>query len=198
MDGFREPVGAQPASVYWRRRFAVVIVIVALGALLWAVFSALGSDGGAGAEPEPTVSTSPSPSVTPDLARACTGADVELVAEPTKAQFASGTAATFKVTATVVGDLPCTLDPTSGESSLAITSGDDAIFSSTACDSPMVLGDKALLLQAGDVKDFEVSWNGGRDTAGCAAETAEAKPGYYWATVTVAGIPAEKVQFVIS
>jgi len=201
MDGMRQPVGEQPTSVYWVRRLAVVLGIVALGLGMWALFSFFGSDASPGATPDAAASVSPSPSDDPtvavDPARACTDQDISVVTT-TPATFSGSKAAEFTVTVELTSGSPCTVDPTTG-GKVVVKSGDETWFNSASCSGYAPFGTDAepFILQD-DPRELTASWNYGRGDAACGAELVTAKPGYYWVTVTVQGVAAEPVQFQVT
>lgn len=200
MDGIRHPVGDQPATVYWKRRLAVVIAIVVLGLLVWWVISALTTSSDPGTTPNPgsTVTTSPTTSPTTDLSRACGAEDITVATGPADGKFTGDSLPTFTVTVTGIGDSPCIVDPTSG-SKIVIKSGSDTWFDSSKCTGDYTTFDsEPFLIQPSETHDLTTTWNRGRDDAGCSPDPAKKVTGFYWATATVGGVTADKIQFQIA
>ncbi|MCD0486395.1 hypothetical protein LO771_29440 [Streptacidiphilus sp. ASG 303] len=60
MPSLRHPVGPLPASIYWRRRFAVLVVLLAIAALVvWLSTGGGGDDRAGGKHPAPVPSITP-------------------------------------------------------------------------------------------------------------------------------------------
>ncbi|WP_062298923.1 hypothetical protein [Demequina maris] len=210
MKGLRAPVGNQPSEVYWRRRIVLLVALAVIVALGWLIVSALSSDG---AEPTasstpttstaPTSSTSPSPSVSQsesaasDDVTACVDGAISVSVAPNPASVPADKQPRFDVTIEQDGDVPCVIDATGKDTKLVITSGDDRIWSSNDCPAEEALIGKSWLLDAGDTKDVQVAWPRIRSAEGCAAVDQAPGAGTYWATVTVAGVKADAVPFVL-
>lgn len=79
-------------------------------------------------------------------------------------------------------DGPCTLDLASHPIDVTITSGTDAIWSTTHCPSGLPTG--AMQLSSTPVQ-FSLPWTVRRSAPGCSLSEAALKPGTYVATVAV-------------
>mgnify|MGYP005812614539 CR=1 FL=1 len=205
MDGVRRPVGDQPPEVYWRRRILVLGVVALIGVVIWfLVTSPRGSKDPSGPDAttsptiSPTVTTSLSPGTTLDASRPCADADVTITATPNPGTFAAGSLPVFDVAIAMEGFTPCKLTVTQENSELLITSGNDRIFSSLDCPNDATFTEREFILQADSPDEmFQVTWNRQRSAPGCATVTSTPGAGYYWAAITIQGIAAEPVQFVL-
>ncbi|WP_156164992.1 hypothetical protein [Demequina silvatica] len=207
MKGLRAPVGNQPSEVYWRRRIVLLVAVGVIVALGWLIVSALSSDGAkaepsakpeavttTGPEPEPTESTTTSAS---NAVGECDAAAIEVSVAANPANVPADTQPKFDVTIDQNGDVACLLDTTGKNTKLVITSGEDRIWSSADCPAEQSLIGKEWLLDAGDTKDVQVAWPRIRSAEGCAATDQAPGAGTYWAQVTVAGVKADAVPFVL-
>lgn len=197
MDGLREPVGDEPAKVYWVRRLILAIVLV--GLLLWVVWWLSGLFNEAaqpGTTPSPTSSPSVSESVSEDPARACTNEDLSVVTTTPLSFDGSDPPATFTVTVTLTSDSPCAVDP-KVDSKIVVKSGEETWFDSTECPGYAPYGSQTerFILQD-EPRELNASWNFGRGDDACVGEP-KAKKGFYWVTATVQGVEAEPVQFEV-
>lgn len=150
MSTFRNPVGPQPASVYWRRRVMVGLGLVAVIAIiLLIVFSPRGE----GAEPKvPVSSGSPTdptdaPKDTSDSGAegaACAPSDVSLEPVTDKSRYAAGEQPRIGLTVTNTGSAPCIMNLGTTVQELLITSGSDQIWSSKHCQVDPVDAERVL------------------------------------------------------
>ncbi|WP_156155842.1 hypothetical protein [Demequina phytophila] len=207
MKGLRAPVGNQPSEVYWRRRIVLLVALGVVVALGWLIVSALSSDGAKAdpsAKPEAVSSSSTSPEPTESTTAtashevgACAKDAIEVSMAANPANVPADTQPKFDVTIDQNGDVPCVLDATGDNTRLVITSGDDRIWSSADCPAEQALIGKEWLLDAGASKDVQVAWPRIRSAEGCAATDQAPGAGTYWAQVTVAGVKADAVPFVL-
>ncbi len=207
MDGLREPVGAQPPEVYWRRR---VVAIVGAVLLVIVVYFLVFSPGGGTPEgtplksPDPTtntaITTGPAAGATADanVTRACTTSDVTITATPNPFSFASGTLPVFDVSLTQSGTTPCLLDTGAADTEFVVWSGGennkDIYYSTTYCPDDSTIAPRRLILQPGDDEPLQVTWSRQRVGTGCTPGSDPAA-GYYWAQLTIQGIASEPAQF---
>lgn len=203
MDGLREPVGAQPPEVYWRRR---IVAIVGAVLLLIVIYFLLTSPGG-GDDPAPTTDTTAEASVTPDptgspaaadASRACTPSDVTITTTPNPFTFGAGALPVFDVSIAQSGTTPCRLDTSSADTEFVVWSGPadnkDIYFSTDYCADDGTITPRTMILEPGDEEPFQVTWSRQRVNAECAAGDTPAA-GYYWAQLTIQGIESEPAQF---
>lgn len=203
MDGVREPVGAQPPEVYWRRRIvAIVGAVLLLVVLYFLIFSPGGGDSTATppATANPTVTADPTAGATggSDVSRPCTSADVTLAATPNPSTFGAGALPVFDVSITHTGTSPCLLDTAADHTELLITSGSDRIFSSADCPTDATINPREFLLQPDAEETFSVTWSRQRSAPECTAVSATPGDGTYHAVLTIQGIEAPDVSFQLS
>ncbi len=202
MAGKRGPVRLSP-RVYWRRRLAVVIVLVGLVGIGWWIIAANASqpDASPPASPSPTPSgsaqASPSPSAVA-LDRPCTSGDIEVAVAPTPVNVPGGTNPAFDVTITHTGSTPCKLTTSQENSSLLVISGSDRIYSSADCPTDTTVPVNEYLLQEGSAEALTLTWMRQRSAPGCEKVTAKPKTGYYKATVTIQDVASDAQTFVLN
>lgn len=133
MSTFRNPVGPQPSSVYWRRRLVVggglllVIVIILL-----VVFSPKGDDKKPGAPPSssPSASSSSLDDLEP---QACNPDAISLEAITDASEYPATIQPQISMKITNLGAAACTINVGTDAQEYRITSGDDAIWNSRDC-----------------------------------------------------------------
>jgi hypothetical protein len=140
MSTFRNPVGPQPAKVYWRRRAVLLLVLLAIIAVVVLIVVRPGA-GATGAAPTPAPSSSaPAPSASPTSgpvdpadAEACDPARVNVEATTDAVSYDPGVnpVLSFSVTSTMT--VPCTLSAGSDVQEFRVTSGEELIWSSKDC-----------------------------------------------------------------
>ncbi|WBU37572.1 hypothetical protein [Homoserinibacter sp. YIM 151385] len=142
MSSLRNPVGAQPPSVYWRRRLLVGLGVLAVVVVIVLIIVRPGSGEPAAAPtPEPTPSasfTAPSGEVegedeTPASAGACDPGDIELEAITDSGSYAADTDPKISMSITNTGSDTCTLEVGTAAQEYIVTSGQDRIWSSKDC-----------------------------------------------------------------
>lgn len=203
MDGLREPVGAQPPEVYWRRR---IVAIVGAVLLLIVVYFLVASPGG-GDDPNAAAETTPDASVTPDptsspgvtdASRACTASDVTITTTPNPFTFGAGALPVFDVSIAQSGTTPCRLDTSSADTEFVVWSGPqdnkDIYFSTYYCADDGTITPRTMILEPDDEEAFQVTWSRQRVNAECATGSTP-DPGFYWAQLTIQGIESEPAQF---
>ncbi|NYF09574.1 hypothetical protein HDC94_000730 [Leifsonia sp. AK011] len=166
MSTLRNPVGPQPASVYWRRRLVVGLGLLAV--ILIVVLIIVRPDSGT-PTPTPAPSGSSSAAPNPDSsapADAASGSG-DVACDPTKLTLEPVTDATeyqadgtpqlwFTVKSTMTE--PCTLSVGSDVQEYRITSGDELIWSSRDCQTDPVAA--TTVLQPGVPKEGpHITWD---------------------------------------
>lgn len=150
MSTFRNPVGPQPARVYWRRRLVVGLGLLAVIIIIILIVVRPGSGAPA---PKPTPSNSSTSGATGNPSGNPSGASTNgpnggiAECDPAKVTVTPGTDATsyaagvnpvltfsLKSSATT----PCTISAGSDVQEFIITSGDDLIWSSRDCQTAPV------------------------------------------------------------
>lgn len=202
MSTFRNPVGPQPAKVYWRRRLVVLLVLLAIVAIV--VLIVVQPRGGT---PTPT-GTSPSPSATSTNASGSDGDAVEC--DPAKITIDPITDAdsydpgvnpqlSFTLKSTMTE--PCLLAAGSDLQEFRITSGEELIWSSKDCQSDPVAAE--IILQPGVPKQSAaITWDRTRssvDTCDAAREPVVAGGASYHLEVSIGEIEsATTKQFLLN
>ena len=192
------PSGPDPASVYWIRRGAVVLVVIAIIALVWWGFTALAS-GGDSTVSETPVPVAPSasvaaPGMSPSASATaaepastepvkCANADITVTADTDKSRYAVGATPTLSLTITNSGDTACLRDVGPKANELEITSGGYHVWSSDDCNASSK--SKVVTLKPGETFASSITWNGRSSQKGCPDGVdggAKAKAGHYVVT----------------
>ena len=134
MSTIMNPVGPQPASVYWRRRIVVGLGLLAVIAIIvLIVFRPGGDDTATAPSPEPTdpaVTASEDPTAAVDD---CDPLDIVLEPVTDKNIYAAGEFPQISIRVTNTGSSACSVNLGSTEQEMRITSGSDSIWSSRDC-----------------------------------------------------------------
>jgi len=214
MTSVSRPQGRHPARVYWFRRVAVVITVLALafavGRLLvgggdeqaqdTAAVTAGTTHPSTGPSAAPTTSApiGPVPASTPAAKPTGTAPPVVL-AEPTGPCAVDEITVTPEVAARPAGtrvplvlDLTgirpaCTFGVSSRSLAVRVTSGTDRIWTSQDC--PISIRPETVVVRSATPAKVIVHWSGRRSDDECSRSTAWALPGYY--KVTAAAIGSE-------
>lgn len=134
MSTIRNPVGPQPARVYWRRRIVVGIVFLAV-IIAFVLIVARCSSG----DPAPTTGGSadstptPTPTATNGDVAECDPAKVTLEAVTDAAGYDPGVNPQLSLVVKSTATTPCTFEVGTDVQEFVITSGDEVIWSSTDC-----------------------------------------------------------------
>jgi hypothetical protein len=207
------PAGPEPASVYWIRRGAIVLVLITLlVAVWWLLGSLLGGGDDTGSEPTPDASSSAAASADPSASaepstEASGGSDAEPVAclDSAITVEASTDASTYpqgatpKLTLTIIntGDVACKRDVGPKANELEITSGGYHVWSSDDCNASTK--SKVSVLQPGEKFASAITWNGRLSQKGCPdGEGDVAKPGRYDLIGRNGKVTSEPTPFAIS
>lgn len=213
--------GPLPASVYWRRRAAALLVLVTIVSLFaGAVRLVTGGDdeprgqvalSGAGAtSPAPTSTTTtvgseqveggrqgrrtarqPKAPVLPEPQGTCANEDV--VARPDVERAVAGRPVTVVLTLSTRLAEACTWELSRDSFTWKITSGDDEIWTSREC--PRAIPTRELVVRRDSETRTRLVWGGKRSDEDCSRFTEWALAGYYHVTVApLAGEPRD-VQF---
>lgn len=205
------PTGPEPASVYWIRRGAIVLVVITvLVALWWLVGSLFG--GGADTSADAGAETTSSASAAPDAsASAESSAPADAGGEPVECLDAAITveattdASTYKVgstprlTLTIInsGDVACKRDVGPKANELEITSGGYHVWSSDDCNASNK--SKMVTLKPGDKVASSITWNGRLTQKGCPdGEGDAAKAGRYDLVGRNGKVTSEQTPFALT
>lgn len=178
MSTFRNPVGPQPAKVYWRRRLVVLLGLLAviLVVVLIVVRPGSAESAGSGEEPADTAGTAESESPSPEPieadgdAPACSPGSVALTAVTDKDVYAPEETPQLSFSLVNTGAEPCLLPVGSDVQEYVITSGADTIWSSKHCQSAPQAQD--MILKPNEpVSPAPIAWDRTRsDPSTCEAE----------------------------
>lgn len=205
MGSLFHPVGSQPPWVYWARRGALVLAVVALiAAGIW-VFrpqapgpvaaEPAGPSAPVTTAPTPTESASPSASPTPTGPLACdaTNSSLTLAGYQKVKQDAKQP---FRLAVTNNGGDPCVLNLSASTLSLTVTSGTDRIWTTEHC-AKWVPTHKTTL-KSKKSYEFSITWPVARSAAGCKTAKAVLGTGTYVASAAFADNAKARQVFVVS
>jgi hypothetical protein len=220
MSTFKNPVGPQPSSVYWRRRLIVLLGLLAVVVVIVLIVVRPGASNGEPAS-GPASTTSPasqaggsngatdsgaaSTSIPTSSATAegnvCNPSDVKVEAVTDKDTYAAGELPQLSVAITNTGSAPCKIDAGTAQQSFTVTSGSEVYWKSTDCQTDKV--DAEVLLQPGKTISSQapITWDRTRsDPATCQATREQVPAGgaSYHLQTQVAGITsADTKQFIL-
>jgi hypothetical protein len=215
MSTIKHPVGPQSANVYWRRRLAVGLGLLAVLIIIFLIVMKPGASGG---EPKSTTppaatdappkapkaaaaATIPDQTTTADGA-ACDPKNVKVEALTDGVDYAAGQKPQLSLSLTNTGPKSCVLNAGTSQQVFTVSSGSDVFWKSTDCQSNAV--DAQVTLKPGTPvsSSAPLSWDRTRSAPGtCQApsrRTAPAGGASYHLTVSVAGVesPSPK-QFLL-
>ena len=205
------PTGPEPASVYWIRRGAILLVLVTVLIAFWWLVGALlgGGDDSAGTGSEPTASASGSTAVPSAEASAAPSAaadakpvacaDSAITVEATTDSSTYPVGSTPRLTLTIIntGDVACTRDVGPKANELEITSGGYHVWSSDDCNASNK--SKEVVLEPGDKVGSSITWNGRLTQKGCPnGEGAAAKAGSYQLVGRNGKVTSDPTPFALS
>jgi hypothetical protein len=132
MSTFRNPVGPQPSTVYWRRRLLVVLGLVVVIVVIVLIIARPGSGTPTGSVHTPSAKPSETASSTGTLTT-CKSSDITVEAVTDKASYQAGETPMLSMTITNNGTKACSLSAGSDVQVYVITSGSDPIWTSKDC-----------------------------------------------------------------
>jgi hypothetical protein len=199
MSTFRNPVGPQPSSVYWRRR-----LLVALGALAVIVIIVLIVMPRNSPTASKTNPSSPSPSNSASLSAepsSCEASAISVEAVTDKGVYQAGELPNLSMTITNIGTTVCTLSAGSDVQVYTITSGSDPIWNSKDCQTDEV-AQTAELQPNESISSTAFPWDRTRSSpTTCTGDRPAviAKGATYQLEVSVGDITsAEKKRFILN
>lgn len=200
MSSLLNPVGPEPASVYWRRRIAVILGALVVIALLWVLISPGGSDEQSAADASPsalptlaTDSPAASPGPGSTSGAACQDSDITVSVSSDKTAFTTGSPVAFIMKIANTGTVPCSRDVGPGANTFVITSGGFDVWSSDDC-SPS--NDSQIEeIPAGEAFAVKGTWDSTVTANGCGADATPAQPGAYQVEATNGEVTSEPLSF---
>ncbi len=205
MSTFRNPVGPQPASVYWRRRLVLALGLIAVVVVIVLIVV---RPGGAAPAPAPSPSTpeagsTPTPgaaSANPVDAADCDPAKVTISPITDATSYDPGVNPVLSFTLKSTMTVPCRLSAGSDVQLFSITSGEELIWSSRDCQTDPVAA--TIVLQPGvPFQGSSMTWDRTRssvDTCDAARDPVIGDGASYHLKVSVGDIvSAETRQFLV-
>ena len=220
MSTFKNPVGPQSSSVYWRRR-----LIVGLGALvvILVIVLIVVRPGAGGSNDDPSSASETTPAATDDPATGaddsatddtdtatdapapadgtCDPSDISVVAKTDATTYAPGVSPMISLSVTNVGDTACTMNVGTDVQEYRVTSGEELIWSSKDCQQDPVALQQELQPDV-PVDSTPFAWDRTRsDAANCDAERTPVtgEGASYHLTVLIDGVESEDTkQFVLN
>ena len=191
MSQAQRPVSA---TVYWRRRLAVLGGLVAVIGVVVLIIVQPGSGGTPAPEPETSVAL---PVVAPPD---CLPSQIELTAMTDQSNYSSGVAPQLWLRVTNISGLECTMAVGTDQQRYVITSGDDQIWASDDCQTTSVPMD--ITLAPGEAQETTpLAWDRTRSAADTCEADRPAMPGggaSYHLTIYLGDIAsAETKQFLL-
>lgn len=203
MSSLLNPVGPEPASVYWRRRIVVVLGILVVLALLWWLVSPGGGSSApasSSASPTalPTLTSSPSPTGSASASPAVSGApcldtDMEVTVTMQQQAFALGTPVEFVMKISNNGTAACVRDIGPAANTFTVTSGGFDVWSSDACTAAGESQEEEI--PPGEAYAVKGTWDGTVTANGCGVSATPAEAGAYQVEATNGSVTSEPVSF---
>lgn len=208
MSTFKNPVGPQPSSVYWRRRLIVLLGVVAVVVVIVLIVVRPGASNGEPAPrhaagttktPAPVATSIPTKSASA-AGQPCKSADVKVEAVTDKDIYAAGELPQLSVALTNTGSAACTIDAGTAQQVFTITSGSEVYWKSTDCQTDKV--DAEVLLQPGKTISSQapITWDRTRsDPSTCQANRTQVPAGSasYHLQTSVSGITSAQTKQII-
>ena len=196
MSTFRNPVGPQPGSVYWRRRIVVGLAVLAVIIIVLLIFfQPKGS-----APPADVKQTTPPPAATSNPSDACAPGVVDVLAAMDKSTYASGENPKITLTLTNKGAVPCTVNAGTTQQEYKITSGSELYWDSKDCQKDAV--DAPVVLLPNEPKSTDpITWDRTRSsTTTCDSTRAKVPAGgaSYHLNISVGELKSNDVQFILN
>lgn len=200
------PVGPEPAEVYWRRRAVVVGAIVVVLVLLFLIWPS-GGDSAPVASPTatatPTANASPSAAasgsaspVPSGSAPACADPDIKVQAGVETDKPTAGSDVVFVMTITNNSSVACTRPVGAADTSFTVSSGGYRVWSSDDCNP----GGEAVaeVIPPGKAFALQATWDGSITEPGCPSPQRKATAGTYDVTATDGAVKSSETRFVLA
>jgi hypothetical protein len=217
------PVGSQPPSVYWRRRFILVALLVLLVVLAALTANALsGSNDTASAHSTSAPSSSPSAGPTTPTASSsstssaahssasasghssattatpvtCAAKSLDVTAAVGRTTYKVGTDPLLQLQVTNIGAQPCVQDLADKDVELRVYNGESRVWGSHDC--KVQSGTMERTLAPNVAVKVAISWTGLSSQAGCKGTRQRVGAGSYTLYALLDGRMAKAAQFSIS
>ena len=204
MNSILQPVGTEPAKVYWRRRAVVVGAVVVALILLFMIWPSGGDSAPvasptASAAPTAAASAGASSSASPvpsGSIPACPDADVKVQAGVETDKPTAGSDVVFIMTITNNSDVECTRGVGAADTSFTVTSGGYRVWSSDDCNPG---GEAASeVIPPGQAFALQATWDGSITEPGCPSPQRKATSGAYDVTATDGEVTSSATRFVLA
>lgn len=200
MSTFRNPVGPQPSSVYWRRRIVVGLALLAVIVIILLLFI----------QPKgaPTPSSTLNPSASPstptgapaDPEAACAPGVVDITASTDKTSYSAGENPKITLTVTNKGAAACTINAGTTEQEYVITSGSELYWNSRDCQTDAV--DAFVVLQPNKpISTAPLTWDRVRSSPSTCDGVRDPVPAgdiSYHLNINLGDLKSNDVQFVLN
>lgn len=148
MSTFRNPVGPQPSSTYWRRRLVVILGLVAVIVVIVLLVVRPGSAPAADKKDDKAASSASDAATTPpadaDPGAPCAEGVVTVVGITDAGDYVAGQNPLLSLSITNTGTTACTFPAGSDVQEYVITSGEERIWSSKDCQAAPVADVRVL------------------------------------------------------
>ncbi|CAN5346381.1 hypothetical protein BH11ACT4_BH11ACT4_16150 [soil metagenome] len=203
MSTFRNPVGPQPAKIYWRRRLVLLLGLVAVIIIVVLIVVRPGS-GAPTPTPKSTSSNTAGSGSAPGAAdngnaKACDPAKVTVSATLDSNSYAPGVNPVLTFALKNTSTLPCTFSAGSDVQEFHITSGDELIWNSKDCQTGEVPA-TVLLQPFVPFAGSSLSWDrtrSSKDTCSSTRDQVIAAGASYHLQVIVNGVKSDDPQFIL-
>lgn len=132
MSTVRNPVGPQPAAVYWRRRLVVLLGLIAVVVIIVLIVVRPGGENAGQETPSPTPQSTNSGAPAAEDG-ACDPAVISIAPVTDQSSYAAGVQPQLSMSITNTGSVACTFQIPADAQVFSIVSGSDPIWTSTDC-----------------------------------------------------------------
>ncbi len=210
MSTFRNPVGPQAPSVYWRRRLMVLLGLIAVIVVIVLIVARPGA-ATEGTPPDTSSDSADAPATdgssgetaaeTPAAPGACKPSAISLEAITDKTTYAAGETPLISMKVTNTGPVECDLAVGTDIQAFVISSGSDQYWSSVDCQSAPVAQQVSIKPGAsGSMSTTPIPWDRTRsDPKTCTGDRPDAPAGgaSYHLTVKLGDLKSATRQFLL-
>ncbi|MDP9118516.1 MAG: hypothetical protein M3O28_14880 [Actinomycetota bacterium] len=218
------PTGPLPSSVYWRRRLALLFIVLLLGGLtVWVLRPGGSKPSASGPSVGPTPSNAAlhtsAPPARPSTSGAATGtpasvagsgaakatvsagpqrclpANLQVSAVPAKTSYNVGDSPQLLMQVVNIGATPCVQDLADSQVELRVYNGESRVWGSHDCEIQPGSADRTLI--AGQTVRVSVAWSGLSSQPGCAGTRQRVGAGTYNLYAFLSGHTGTAGQFSI-